>query len=471
MPRLVSADLNERLLAALAGRPQGLGIEALVTGLRPHASKRTIQRRLKNLVEAKRIVPEGEARALRYRLAPGASREGGTAGLMQARAEVGSYAVDADVPLSPVASEVRALVRRPITQRIPVGYNRDFLGRYRPNDSAYLTSEIRAHLHRLGRTPGAERPAGTYARHILQRLLIDLSWASSSLEGNTYSLLDTERLVTLGLAAEGKGASETQMILNHKAAIEFLVESAQEIDLAPIVLRNLHALLSDNLLSDPAACGRLRTQAVGIGGSVFNPLEVGTLIEECFEQVLATARAIADPFEQAFFLMVRLPYLQAFDDVNKRVSRLAANIPLIRHNLCPLSFVDVPQQAYIDGLLGVYELNRVELLRDVFVWAYERSCQRYVAVRQSLGEPDPFRLRYREQLMRVVREIVQQRLPPSVEALAGAAAGAGVPAEHLDHFVRLALIELRSLHEGNIARYRLRQSEFAAWAGAREGEA
>lgn len=77
------------------------------------------------------------------------------------------------------------------------------------------------------------------------------------------------------------------------------------------------------------------------------------LIEECFQQFLDTASAIRDPFEQAFFAMVHLPYLQSFEDVNKRVSRLAANIPLIQENLCPLSYVDTPERAYVDGLLGV----------------------------------------------------------------------------------------------------------------------
>ena len=94
------------------------------------------------------------------------------------------------------------------------------------------------------------------------------------------------------------------------------------------------------------------------------------LIEERFDALLDTAARIDDPFEQAFFATVQLPYLQPFEDVNKRVSRLAANLPLIRHDLCPISFVDVPARAYIDGLLGVYELNRVELAADVFRWAY-----------------------------------------------------------------------------------------------------
>jgi len=94
--------------------------------------------------------------------------------------------------------------------------------------------------------------------------------------------------------------------------------------------------------------------------------------------------------------------------VNKRVSRLAAYIPLIQYNLCPLSFVDVPEDLYINGLLGVYELNRIELLRDVFVWTYERSCDRYEVVRHTLGEPDPFRLRYRDALISCLGKIVRQ---------------------------------------------------------------
>lgn len=143
---------------------------------------------------------------------------------------------------------------------------------------------------------------------------------------------------------------------------------------------------------------------MGIDGTVYHPLEVPQLIDEGFETILDTAAAIADPFEQAFFALVHLAYLQGFEDVNKRVSRLAANIPLIRGNLCPLSFVDVPKRAYIDGMSGVYELNRVELLRDMFVWASQRSSARYSAARQSLGEPDPFRLRYRVLVAELVRE-------------------------------------------------------------------
>ena len=162
--------------------------------------------------------------------------------------------------------------------------------------------------------------------------------------------------------------------------------------------------------------------------------------------------------------MVHLPYLQPFEDVNKRVSRLAANIPLVRLNLSPVSFVDVPERDYIEGVLGVYELNRVELLRDVFVWAYERSCARYAAVHQSLGEPDPFRLRHRQRLMDVVGEAVRGGMDKKAATAFVRREAEKLPeANDRKHFAEIAETELTSLHEGNFARYRLRPAEFHAW--------
>ena len=105
-------------------------------------------------------------------------------------------------------------------------------------------------------------------------------------------------------------------------------------------------------------------------------------------------------------LGVHLPYLQPFADVNKRTSRLLANLPLIRANLCPLAFLDVPDGAYVRAILGVYELTRMELLRDLYLWAHERSTQEYLAIKQDLVEPDPVRLAYRDLIKETVREVV-----------------------------------------------------------------
>lgn len=368
------------------------------------------------------------------------------------------------IPVSEEGQSIKKAIRKPIEERTPVGFNRGFLDSYRPNETYYLPLDLRDRLMSLGKSVGTPQPAGTFARQMLNRLLIDLSWNSSRLEGNTYSLLETERLIQLGASAEGKDAREAQMILNHKRAIELLVDQAGEIGFNPYTIRSLHALLSDNLLADPEACGKLRRRPVGIGGTVYHPLEVPQLIEECFQQILDTASAIRDPFEQAFFAMVQLPYLQPFEDVNKRVSRLAANIPLIRTNLCPLSFVQVRERVYVDGILGVYELNRVELLRDVFAWAYERSCARYSAVYRSLGDPDPFRLRYREIIKETVSGIVRARMDKrsAVEEIRRSSV-ANLPREEQSRFIEVVETELMSLHEGNIARFRLRPQEFQAW--------
>ena len=461
MPKRIPKKELDAILTVVTAQPEGVPASAICEGLPYELPPRTLQRRLALLVEQKRLIAEGRAKGRRYR-AP-VTTITGNGNLIS-----GSAIVEAPrevyVPISPEAEAVRQAIRAPIQERQPVGYRRAFLDDYRPNVTFYLPPETRQRLFDMGRPPDDTRPAGTHARAIYSRLLIDLSWNSSRLEGNTYSLLETERLLELGEAAEGKDALEAQMILNHKAAIELLVEAVDEIGFNRYTVLNLHALLAENLLADPQAGGRLRRIPVGIEGTVYYPLEVPQLIEECFDQILDTASAITDPFEQAFFALVHLAYLQGFEDVNKRVSRLAANIPLIRGNFCPLSFVDVPERAYIDGVLAIYELNRVELLRDVFVWACGRSSGRYSAVRQSLGEPDPFRMRYRAPVAELVAAVVRTGMDKrAATALARQRAAEQVPSADRTRFVEVVETELMSLHEGNIARYRLRPAEYQAW--------
>jgi len=460
---IVARRIEEEDLKAieqiLRVHPEGVSAQQIADELKPAPPRRTLQYRLRSMVKDKRLVMEGEGRWARYLMRQIVETTGRAAGKAEVRG-VG----EALLPLSDPGAEIQRAVRKPPETRKPVGYNRAFLDSYRPNETFYLTPVEREHLRNVGTPKIAAQPAGTYAKKILNRLLIDLSWNSSRLEGNTYSLLDTRRLIDLGEEAEGRPRLEAQMILNHKDAIEFLIGEAEEIGFNRYTIFNLHALLANNLLADPGAAGRLRHIGVGIDGSVFQPLEVPQLIEECFDQILATAHAITDPFEQAFFVMAQIPYLQPFDDVNKRVSRISANIPLIRGNLSPLSFVDVPRGIYTEAVLGLYELNRTELLRDVFIWAYERSADRYTAVRQSLGEPDPFRLRHRDALRVLIGAVVRGGMDKQ-ETIAHLKSWIH---DHIDeadreHFREVAESELLSLHEGNFARYQIKPSEFAAW--------
>lgn len=474
MPKQIPDTELEAIKRAVTGFPEGASIDDIRRALERPPSletlprttlpgrtlpRRTLQRRLALLVARGQLRLEGSGRGSRYRLPAITATGSGQMEPLTGEAYGENY-----VPTSREGEKVKQIVRLPVHQRTPLGYNRDFLDTYQPNQTFYLPEQTRQHLLRIGQSRSDALPAGTYALQIYNRLLIDLTWNSSRLEGNTYSLLETERLLAGGDMADGKDALETQMILNHKAAIELLVNSASDVGFNSYTLCNLHALLSENLLSDPAACGRLREHSVGIGGSVFHPLQGGVLVRECFADVLRKASAIQNPFEQAFFAMVHLPYLQPFDDVNKRVSRLAANIPLIRENLSPLSFVDVPAKAYVEGLLGIYELNRSALLADVFTWAYERSCARYSAVRQSLGEPDPFRLRYRENIARLITAIVGACMDKkaAVSAIKEQAVNE-IAEQDRDQFLEVMETELINLHAGNIARYRISRLQFARW--------
>lgn len=442
------------LLNSIQASGNGLTLAELLTQ-HPDIARRTAQRLIAKLIERGQISALGEGRARRYF----------GAGTSAAMADTWSASADGfpgHIPLSADSQDILTYINLPLQARKPVGYQRDFLDAYRPNQTGYLSESLRRQLHRMGRTADLDAPAGTYSRAILSRLLIDLSWASSHLEGNTYSRLDTRELIEHGKAGRGKAAIETQMILNHKTAIEMLVENIDSAGFNRYTLMNLHSALAENLLPNPADEGRIRQHAVDIGKSVYRPLSTPQQIEDALDALLGKANQIRDPFEQSFFMMVHLPYLQPFADINKRTSRLAANLPLFRANLCPLTFLDVPEQAYSRATLGVYEMTRVELLRDLYVWAYERSTQEYLAIKQYLAEPDPLRLAWRDFIKETLREVVRH---PEVDPLSHIqqAVTAHVPAPAQANVQALLIEELRRLHEGVLARYGLRPAEYATW--------
>ena len=466
MVRLTPTQELELIESVVATYPRGIRIADIESEFRSRKgdqlNRRTLQRRLQKLVDDHRITTEGKSTALVYKLIANEREPASTQKTLHQTKAIDTWPY---VPVCPEGAAIRDQVRRPLMRRRPVGYQREFLQAYQPGLTFYLSESLRSQLHEMGRTAATQQPAGTYARDILNRLLVDLSWASSRLEGNTYSRLDTQNLIEFGQVAKGKDAIETQMILNHKSAIEMLVEDADAVGFDAFTFKNLHAVLSQELMRDPLATGRLRQRPVDISGTVFHPLALPQVIEDCFLLLLDKAAAIDDPYEQAFFLMVQLPYLQPFEDVNKRVSRIGANIPLFKHNLCPLAFIDVPEQAYVEGILGVYELNETDLLRDVFVWAYERSCQRYLAISQTMVEPDPLKIKYREALIHAVQAIVKGLQPPNPAVIEHIARDL-VPETDQVAFREMVTTALQQLHEGSIARYRLRRSEYIAWQHA-----
>jgi len=277
--------------------------------------------------------------------------------------------------------------------------------------------------------------------------------------------LETKRLIELGELASGKDATEAQMILGHKAAIEYIVESAAESTITAHDVYSVHALLSENLLGDPSASGRIRRVAVGIGGSTYMPLENHHVLKEYLDIILDKLNKVRDPFEQSLLSLVHLSYLQAFEDVNKRTARIVANIPMVKNNLKPLSFVDVDSEAYAVALLGIYERSDISLLRDLYMWAYQRSAQKHSAIQQAMGEPNLLKLKYRSAIQEIVRAIILEQVEGRkvVARIKGLIASRHIPESDAEQIFGMIEMEIASLHDGNIARFKIRPSEYLAW--------
>lgn len=452
-----SARQYNGLLSTIRYSAAGLSLAELQQR-HPDIPRRTLQRWTQKWLQQEIIAADGQGRGRRY-MSP-------RYGLIGVAEPVGGYGDE--IALSADSRDILKHVRIPWRQRPEVHYERSFLDAYQPNKSAYLSASLRYQLHRMGTPLEEEAPTGTFAKTILDRLLIDLPWASSQLEGNTYTLLDTAKLIQRNLPGEGKSELETVMILNHKSAIEFMVENTDEIQFNRYTALNIHATLAEDLLANRADEGRLRELPIGIGQSAFTPLPATLLLGELFDEMLSKGSLIKDPFEQSFFVLVHLPHLQPFIDVNKRTARLLANLPLLKANLCPLTFIGVPKQAFVEGVLGVYEMNRVELLRDIFVYAYQKSVNEYLTLKRDLSMPDPQTRRYRPVIKRIVKEVVQRHDEPTLDIVDAEIAKHVDPADRAD--VRSLIVQALSLlDEGRLVRYGLRPLELKRWLEAQNG--
>ncbi len=427
--------IDQAILDYIAAHP-GAGREDVRRHVAPELSPPTVWRALKRLVEEDRLEVSGKARATGYSLAG--------------------------------AAVVRAHLQTPYNRRRLAVYRKEFVDRYVPDKSFYLGEADRQRLHEAGRPVPPPLPVGTYARRVLEQLLIDLSWASSRMEGNTYDILETERLIRFGKEASGKDRKEAVMILNHKDAIEYLVDHLAEITISRQDIFSIHALLANGLLADPAMAGRLRRMPVGISWSSYRPLDDPFALDEEFSILIEKAAAITDPFEQSFFLLVHIPYLQAFYDINKRTSRIASNIPLLKADLAPMSFLTMDDGAYIDGLIGIYELNNVSLLREVYIDAYLASAGNYRVLRAELESPEKAALTYRDFVRQAVRRSVLEWKGFRPDDIRVMAAEAGIPEPDREQVIDYIGNEFRSLHEGNVVRYRLRPADLEALGRERQ---
>lgn len=355
---------------------------------------------------------------------------------------------------------LRTQLNEPLNKRPRVPYQEGFLEEYVPNKTFYLKKNDLDRLHRQCAVGSAE--FSTLPPRDQSLFLCGLSYASSGMEGNSYDFIATEKLLLEGLEKEGASPDETTMVLNHHEAVRHLIDNIHfparknDVNVTARDIKEIHGLLSTHLLRDPRMCGAVRHAPVKINQSSYIPLAVHELIERALSTICQKATKIEDPYEQAFFLLVHLPYLQPFEDCNKRTSRVACNVPLLRKGVAPMSWLDVDQSEYNAGLVGIYERNNTTLLAEVFVDGYMHSTERFEIMQRS-AVPNEVQIRYRAATKQLIRSLVldgDSSAPTDV-----------TPADMAPFRVHVEE-ELNLLRAGNIGalvRYGLREGDVENW--------
>lgn len=216
--------------------------------------------------------------------------------------------------------------------------------------------------------------SATIQKKEMERLVIELSWKSSRIEGNTYTLLDTEKLILENKEAPGHSKNEARMILNHKDAFNYIHSHTSQFQ--TITRKNLEELHSI-IVKDLNVSIGFRSGAVGITGSIYRPLDNIYQIKEAVENLSRTVSQNDTPYARALLALLGISYIQPFEDGNKRTSRLMANALLVSHALAPLSYRSVDEEEYKSAILVFYELNSIVPMKKIFIEQYEFAAENY----------------------------------------------------------------------------------------------
>ena len=313
-------------------------------------SDATLKRVIAAGIKAGDIVAEGKARATRYRLSPQAQL------LMPLNLDT-YFALEVD------------------ERQVHSSYNFELINGllaetrlFSDKEQAHLDAlqdEFRQHVNEL---------TDNEYRKEMERLGIDLSWKSSQIEGNTYTLLETERLLRESKTAEGKSKEEAVMLLNHKDALSFVLDNPDYLqELTVSHIEDIHQLLTKDLSIDKG----LRRHRVGITGTNYHPLDNEFQIREAMREACELINSKSNIFEKALLTLVLLSYIQPFSDGNKRTARITSNAILIANDYCPLSFRSVDSIDYKKAMLIFYEQNSLYAFKQIFMEQFEFAVKEY----------------------------------------------------------------------------------------------
>ena len=324
--------------------------EEIRVGVNFRESDATLKRLIALAVKDGNIIVEGKARATRYRLSDYAH-------LLMPLSLDTYFAKDVD------------------ERQIQVGFNFDVINNQLSKVALFTDDELERlnALQAEFRKNIAEMSENEYRRE-MARLGIDLSWKSSQIEGNTYSLLETERLLRESKTADGKTKEEAMMLLNHKDALLFVLDNPDFLQTLTIgSIEDIHSLLTKELSVDKG----LRHRRVGITGTNYRPLDNEFQIREAMRDMCDLINSRSNVFEKALLTLLLLSYIQPFMDGNKRTARITSNALLIANGYCPLSFRTVDSIDYKKAMLIFYEQNNLYAFKQIFISQYEFAVKEY----------------------------------------------------------------------------------------------
>jgi len=322
----------------------------IYNGLELNIGYATVKRILARLISENLIIAEGKGKATKYKISTG-------------------YELLYPVSLSEYFE--KEIDERTIKSSFNFSLIKDVLKEVK----LFKLDELQhlSNLQEMFRTNISELTEAEYSRE-MERLAIDLSWKSSQIEGNTYSLLETERLLKEKETAQGKTKDEAIMLLNHKEALDFIINNPDYIEPLTIArIEDIHSILIEDLGVDR----NIRKSRVGISGTNYKPLDNEFQIKEALEEMCELINYRELVFEKALLLLVLLSYIQPFGDGNKRTARIISNAILIKNQYCPISFRTIDSVEYKKAMLLFYEQNNISAFKDIFINQFEFAVKTY----------------------------------------------------------------------------------------------
>lgn len=322
----------------------------IAAGLTEAPNERTLKRVLADSVKCGYIIVEGKGKATKYSLSPQAR--------LMMPLNIDTY-FESDVDERIIQETFDFKLIQEILPDVAL---------FTPEENARLESAQKTFLDNMSALLEFEY------RKEMERLGVDLSWKSSQIEGNTYSLLETERLLRDKETAEGKTKEEAVMLLNHKDALDFILDCPDYLkELSMRRIEDIHSILTKDL-----GVGKgIRKRRIGITGTNYRPLDNEFQIREALEDTCRLVNGKNNVFEKALLALVLLSYIQAFSDGNKRTARISCNAILIAWGYCPISFRTIGSVEYKKAMLMFYEQNNIAAIKKIFIDQYEFAVKNY----------------------------------------------------------------------------------------------